>query len=156
MSTTGSILAKRNVSKKVPDPVAHFAHWRFDIPAHHFETLGITYRQFVKNKKPYRAWASMDPPESDFCVGDIFYDRTDPCHFIQVAAEFDAFRLEVHEGRISPSPSIDGYIVTIDDLRHWLESGERKPNLTKVDTGTSKAGLMAWRLKRPESQPAGS
>ena len=148
--------ARRNISKKVQDPKEFFACWKFDIPPHHFATLGVTFRQFVKNKKPYRAWATMDPPENDFCVGDIFYDKADPFHFIQVAAETDAFRLEVHEGRQDPSPSIDGYIVTIAGLRRWLESGERENNLPTVDTGTSKAGLLAWRLRRPEHQPTAS
>lgn len=152
MTATEPIPAKRNVSKKVSDPAAHFASWRFEIPVHHFETLGMTQRQFVKDKKPYRAWATMDPPESDFCIGDIFYDKADPFHFIQAAAEHDAFRLEVHEGKRSPTPSVDGYIVTIADLRQWLESGERKLDLPSVDTGTSKAGLLAWQLKRTEYQ----
>ncbi len=115
---------------------------------HHYETLGVTYKQFVKNKLPYWSWASMNPPECTFRLGDLFYSNEDPAHFLQIAGEWDAFRVEVHEGWAAANSSRQGYAITIEEMMDWLKTGVRSNEWKPLDVGTSKAGLLAWQLRQ--------
>ena len=137
----------REKTKKIPNPGQHFAAWHYRIDKHHHETLGVTLREFMLNKKPYNAWAIQQPPEYQFCQGYTFYADGMPGKFLQIAAELDAFTVEVHEGWPGQMPArVMGFQVAISDLANWLETGDRPPNCTRVDIAASKGGLMAWQL----------
>lgn len=145
----------RTKSVKIPDPTAYFSDWHYRIDKHHFETLGVVLRQFVKDKIPYNSYAAQSPPDYQFFQGYIFYKSADLAHYLQVAAEWDSFRVEVHEGCPDGALSgLFGYVVTLPDFAEWLRTGKRPISHTKVDTASSKGGLLAWRLKEIWQPPA--
>lgn len=139
----------RAKSIKITDPAVYFSEWHYRIDKHHFETLGVVLREFVRNKIPYTSYAAQSPPDYQFFPGYIFYKSADSSHYLQVAAEFDSFRIEVHEGRIHESSAgVFGYVVTLSDFAEWLHTGKRPISHTSVDTASSKGGLLAWRLNK--------
>ena len=137
----------RAKSKKIPNPALHFAGWHYRIDPHHHETLGVTLREFVLNKKPYNAYAIQDPPDYQFSQGYTFYTDGTPKKFLQIAAELDPFTVEVHEGWAGQQPArVMGYAVPIAELAQWLQTGVRPTHCKPVDMAASKGGLMAWQL----------
>lgn len=136
----------RTRSVKINDPGELFAAWAFDIQPHHYFAFGVEHKQFVKNKIPYLAWAKMDPPVYSFEVGDIFYLRGGSREFIQVAADWDAFRLEVHQGSVSSATPRIGYLVQPMELAVWLRTGLKPETCRQLDQSESQAGLLQWQL----------
>ena len=138
--------AIRGRSVKIEDPKAYFADWAFAIEPHHYETLGLGYREFVKDKKPFWSWAVMDPIEYWLEVGYVFFEIQNPAHFLQVVADWDALHIEVHEGVIGVEKARSGFAVTSHGLATWLRTGIRPPNSKELDIASSKAGLLTWHL----------
>jgi hypothetical protein len=137
---------ERTRSVKIDDPTELFATWAFDIQRHQYSAFGVEHKQFVKNKARYLAWAKMDPPVYSFEVGDVFYHRHQSAVFLQVAADWDAFRLEVHQGLISsPAPRV-GFLVQPVELEVWLRTGIRPDTCRQIDISESQAGLLQWQL----------
>lgn len=134
-------------SIKIDDPAAYFTGWHYTIEKHHFETLGVTLRNFVKNKVSYSSYAIDSPPNYQFLQGYIFYNVSDSSRFLQIAAEVDLSRVEVHSGRLhDPENTILGYAVSVRDCATWLRTGELPARHKTVDVATSKGGLLAWQL----------
>ncbi len=136
----------RSKSVKIADPSAFFANWAFSIEPHHYETLGLGYRKFMKEKQEYCSWAAMNPIEYWLNTGDVFYDAKNPRHFLQVVADWDALHIEVHEGLIGAEKGRSAFAVTEDVFSNWLRTGIRPPDLEQLDIPTSKAGLLAWKI----------
>lgn len=145
MTTTTEVRAK---SLKIENPAHRFIDWEFQIDQHHYESLGLTYRQFIKDKKPYFKWAAMEPPEYSFQVGYVFYGAKDNKKFLQVASDWDAFRIEVHAGLVGSEKSRNAYAVTSGELADWLRTGEIPSSAVAVDMPASKSGILAWELSR--------
>lgn len=144
----------RSISKKVADPKAHFSDWYYRIEEHHFETLGVTLREFVKDKVPYTSFAIQSPPDFQFLRGYIFYSSLDPSCFLQIAAETDLFGVEVHIGKTDdPAITTLGYVVSIADCAAWLRTGEIPVANKVIDLASSKAGLLAWQLLDKTTPP---
>ena len=139
-------ISNRSKSIKVADPVAYFSSWAYRIDQHHYETLGLGYRQFMKDKKPTWSWAIMEPVEYRFETGYIFYDGKDPEKYLQIAADWDAFHIEVHEGLANQQKSRRAYAVTTHDLSEWLKSGVKPDSCKQLDMPQSKAGILAWEI----------
>lgn len=137
----------RSKSRQIADPASYFSDWCYKIEKHHYETLGVALRNFVKKKISYSSYAIQSPPNYEFVQGYIFYKASNPSHFFQIGAEFDAFRVEVHCGKVAdPESPVRGYIVSITDCATWLRTGEIPIANKMVDLASSKAGLLAWRL----------
>jgi hypothetical protein len=100
MNETEVAKEARTKSIKIDDPAEEFADWAYAIPEHHYAIFGVRYQQFMKDKVPYFSWAKSVPPPRAFIVGDVFHLRSDESTFIQVAADWDALRLEVHCGLV--------------------------------------------------------
>ena len=146
----------RGRSVKIEDPKAYFADWAFAIEPHHYETLGLGYREFVKDKKPVWSWAVMEPIEYWFEVGYAFFDIGNPAHFLQVAADWDALHIEVHEGFTGIENARAAFAITADSLSTWLRTGVRPPDLTQLDIPSSKAGRLAWQIAKDTEVRDGS
>lgn len=140
------VTVNRGRSIKVEDPKAYFADWAFAIEPHHYETLGLGYREFIKDKKPLWSWAVMDPIEYWFEVGYVFFEIQNPAHFLQVVADWDALHVEVHQGVTGIEQARAGFAVTSHGLAAWLRTGIRPSDLKELDIASSKAGLLAWHL----------
>lgn len=136
----------RTRSVKIDDPGSLFATWAFDIQRHQYSAFGVEHKQFVKNKVPYLAWAKMDPPVYSFEVGDLFYHRNGSRVFLQVAADWDAFRLEVHQGVTSSEAPRVGFLVRPAELEVWLRTGFKPDVCRQIDVSESQAGLLQWQL----------
>ena len=137
----------RSKSKKIADPAAYFADWYYKIDKHHFESLGVTLREFVKNKVPYSSYAIQSPPEYQLLQGYLFYKASNSNSFFQIAAEFDSFKVEVHCGEVGKPESLAlGYAVSITDCAAWLRTGDLPVAHQVIDFASSKAGLLAWQL----------
>jgi len=145
MNTTKTI---RSRSIRIEDPASMFVDWKYRIDKHHYESLGLVYRQFVKDKRPYFAWAQMNPIEYIFETGYLFYENNDSSKFLQVAADWDAFRIEVHAGILTMQKSRQAYAVTAQEFAEWLKTGAIPPEAKLLDFSSSKAGLMAWEIAR--------
>lgn len=139
-------LQVRTRSVKIDDPLELFATWAFDIQRHQYSAFGVEHKQFVKNKVPYLAWAKMEPPVYSFEVGDLFYQRGGSRKFLQVAADWDAFRLEVHQGAVSSEASRVGFLVQPMELAVWLRTGFKPDTCRQLDVSESQAGLLQWQL----------
>lgn len=133
---------------KIVDPAAYFSNWFFRIDPHHYETLGLSYKRFMQNRSPYLSWSKMIPTEFRFQKGHVFYAHNDSSHFLQVAADWDSFKIEVHEGRAVEGNLRDAFAINHDDLAVWLQTGQPGVNPIVLDRSTSKAGLLAWRIKQ--------
>lgn len=138
----------RSRSVRVEDPAVVFINWKYRIDKHHYESLGFVYRQFMKSKKPYYAWARMNPIEYIFETVYIFYEGIDSSKFLQVVADWDAFRIEVHAGGDTMQKSRKAYAVTIHEFAEWLKTGAVPAEAKPLDISSSKAGLMAWEIAR--------
>jgi hypothetical protein len=136
----------RSKSIKIADPKAFFDDWAFRIEPHHYETLGLGFRMFMKEKKASWSWAVMEPVEYWFSTGYVFYDTKNPAHFLQVTADWDATHIEVHEGFIDGKSTRLAFAVTEHALSQWLKSGMRPAGSTQLDIASSKAGLLAWEI----------
>lgn len=136
----------RSKSIKIADPTAFFADWAFRIEPHHYETLGLGFRMFMKEKKASWSWAIMEPIEYWFSTGYVFYDAKNSAHFLQVAADWDATHIEVHEGSMEVKRGRSAFAVTEHAFSHWLKTGVRPTDLKPLDIPTSKAGLLAWEI----------
>lgn len=127
-----------------------FEGWYFEIGTHHYWTLGVELKTFVKKKIRYQCWAYMTPSDYNFCQGYIFYAKADQDHFLQLGAERDLFGIEVFEGHRSRPETgvtgVTGWITTLDGLALWLRTGRRPMPCRAVDFADSKSGLMAWQL----------
>lgn len=134
-------------SEKIIDPTAYFSSWFFRIDSHHFEILGMSYKKFMKNKTPYWAWSKMNPIEYRFQQGYIFYARDDSNHFLQVVADWDSFKIEVHEGRATGDSLRHACAIGADEFADWLKTGRQPLQSLKLDTANSKAGILAWHIK---------
>lgn len=134
-------------STKISDPNEYFAKWHFRIDAHHYWTLGVELKTFVKTKVRYKSWAYMTPGYYNFLQGHIFYSQSDCTHFLQVGAEQGLFGIEVFEGHRNRShEGLLGWITTCDDLAKWLQTGCRPLESKELDLSLSKSGLMAWQM----------
>lgn len=142
-----AIKAIRSRSTRIEDPASIFINWKYRIDKHHYESLGLVYRQFMKDKRPYFAWAQMNPTEYIFGTGYIFYEYNDSSRFLQVAADWDAFRIEVHAGIMTLQKS-RAYAVTTQEFAEWLQTGAIPSEAKPLDFASSKAGLMAWEIAR--------
>lgn len=141
----------RAKSIKISDPQSYFSKWHYRIEKHHYETLGVAMRDFVKEKTPFTCYALQAPPDFQFCQGYVFHEATQPGSYLQVAAELDPFTIEVHHGWQIQQPSrVAGYAVGTADFADWLRTGERPTLFTRLDVSSSKGGLMAWSLATPE------
>lgn len=140
------VTENRSRSVKIEDPQAYFANWVFSIEPHHYETLGLGFREFIKDKKPSWSWAVMEPPQYCFEIGYVFYDAQNSAHFLQVAADWDALHLEVHEGLKGVERGRFAFAVTELGLSVWLRTGVRPTGLVQLDIPSSKAGLLAWEI----------
>lgn len=146
------VTSTRSKSVKIEDPVTYFAGWAFRIDAHHYETLGLGYRQFMKDKRPTWSWAVMEPIEYCFEVGYIFHNVENPKRYLQIAADWDAFHIEVHEGFSNLEKSRKAFAVRTQELAEWLKTGIRPRNVKSLDIPSSKAGLLAWQISNePDS-----
>lgn len=125
-----------------------FIDWIYRIDKHHYESLGLVYRQFMKDKRPYFAWAQMNPIEYIFETGYIFHENNDSSKFLQVVADWDAFRIEVHVGYTAIKNSRKAYTVTAQEFAEWLKTGALPAEAKPLDFASSKAGLMAWEIAR--------
>lgn len=141
-------MATENRAKvvKIQDPKAFFAEWNFGIKPHHYEPLGLGFKEFIKDKKPSWSWAMMEPVEYWFEVGYVFCHTQNAAHFLQVAARWDALHFEVHEGFVGVERGRSAFAVTERDLSIWLRTGVRPPGMRRLDFPSSKAGLMAWQI----------
>lgn len=139
----------RATSDKIADPVEHFSTWYFSIPSHFFEILGVTHRQFVKNKIPYYSWATTNPPVYQFESGYIFYAKHSNAEYLQIASDWDAFKIEVHHKTLTTH--YIAYALSENDLRLWLETGTVPASAIQLDPSQSKSGLLSWRLRHTES-----
>jgi hypothetical protein len=144
----------RTKSIKVGDPAAEFAEWAYAIPEHHYATFGVRYQQFMKNKVPYFSWAKAVPPPLTFIVGDVFYLRRDECNFIQVAADWDAFRLEVHCGLVGINVPRKAFLALPSELSDWLKGGVKPESCRQIDFSESQAGLLQWQLLEKTNPPS--
>ena len=154
-----SIKSNRSQSVRIEDPVSVFIEWKYRIDKHHYESLGLVYRQFMKDKRPYYSWVQMDPIEYVFKREYIFYEDGDFSNFLQVAADWDAFRIEVHVGSMKIQKKRQAYVVTINDFADWLKTGIIPIGAKSLDTGTSKSGFLAWEIESSSirsSVPQGS
>lgn len=138
--------SNRPRSIQIADPASLFVNWKYRIDKHHYESLGLTYRQFIKNKKPYYAWVQMSPIEYVFKRGYIFYQDGDSSIFLQVAADWDAFRIEVHSGTVKNQKIRHAYAVAINDFADWLKTGIVPADAKLLNTALSKAGFLAWEI----------
>lgn len=144
----------RTKSIKIDDPAAEFADWAYAIPEHHYATFGVRYQQFMKNKTPYFSWAKIVPPPLPFIVGDVFYLRRDESNFIQVAADWDALRLEVHCGLVGTNTPRKAFLALPIELSDWLRSGVKPETCRQIDFSESQAGLLQWQLLEKTSPPS--
>lgn len=144
----------RTKSIKIDDPAAEFADWAYAIPAHHYATFGVRYQQFMKNKVPYFSWAKVVPPPLPFIVGDVFYLRRDESNFIQVAADWDALRLEVHSGFVGTNIPRKAFLALPSELSDWLRSGVKPETCRQIDFSESQAGLLQWQLLKKTNPPS--
>ncbi|MDQ0571067.1 hypothetical protein QFZ42_002901 [Variovorax paradoxus] len=141
---------KRSRSQQIPDPTALFVGWSYRIERHHWGTLGVTMRTFVKQKKPYTAWALDTPPIYGFEQGYIFYSA-DGTRYLQIAS-VNSEDFEVHTGLGGDDRR--GYKVSEEELVKWLEFGESPPEDRRLFKGEGKAGAMAWLIASPgQDQP---
>lgn len=146
MNETESTTELRAKSIKIDDPASEFSDWEYDIPEHHYATFGVRYQQFMKNKIPYFSWAKAVPPPLSFMVGDVFHLRRDESNFIQVAADWDAFRLEVHCGLVGFNAPRNAFLALPVELSDWLKSGVKPEGCRQLDFSESQAGLLQWQL----------
>jgi hypothetical protein len=143
-------ISKKAKSTKIDDPMLYFSQWHFVIEPHHYWTLGLELKTFVVKKVRYQSWAYMTPPDYNFCQGYVFYDRTEPAHFLQVGIEQDLFGIEVFEGHLhAPETTTSGWLTTQSDLATWLQTGVLPVAARGFDLAESKSGLMAWQLVKP-------
>lgn len=141
---------KRSKSLQIPDPAALFVGWSYLIERHHWGTLGVTMRTFMKQKKPYTAWALDTPPIYGFEQGYIFYSA-DGTRYLQIAS-VNSEDFEVHTGLGGDDRR--GYKVSEEELLKWLEFGESPPEDRRLFKGEGKAGAMAWLIASPgQGQP---
>lgn len=138
----------RSRSIRIEDPATLFINWKYRIDKHHYESLGLVYRQFMRDRKPYFSWAHMNPIEYIFETGYIFYEDNDSSKFLQVVADWDAFRIEVHVGYMTMKKSRQAYAVTTQEFAEWLQTGAIPSEAKPLDFASSKAGLMAWEIAR--------
>lgn len=158
----------RKRSVKIASPEEHFSGWAFDIGRHHWEVLGVTYRQFMKDRKPYMSWAVDTPPRHDFLEGTVFYRGAE---YLQVVFSGKDGFVEVHAGTLGQSAHVPllivdkapdlasafpqpraGWLLRGADLAEWLESGERPLSATAVDLGSSSClGVMRYSLPKPSA-----
>lgn len=138
--------SKRSSAKKISDPKAHFSSWDYSIEAHHYESLGVNYRQFMKDKKPFWSWAVTDTEEPQIEVGSTFYLRCQPREFLQVVSDWDAFHIEVHLGYVGIDKCRRAFAMTPKQLIELLKTGRLSSNVKSLDLASSKAGLLAWQI----------
>ncbi|MDP9928435.1 hypothetical protein [Variovorax paradoxus] len=149
--TTANPTKKRSRSQQIPDPAALFVEWSYPIERHHWGTLGVTMRTFVKQKKPYTAWAVDTPPIYNFEQGYIFYS-IDGTRYLQIAS-VNSEDFEVHTGLGGDDRR--GYRINEEELVKWLKFGEAPPEDRRLFKGEGKAGAMAWLVLSPDQdQPA--
>lgn len=144
----------RTKSIKIDNPAAEFADWAYAIPEHHYATFGVRYQQFMKNKVPYFSWAKTVPPPLPFIVGDVFHLRRDESNFIQVAADWDALRLEVHCGLVGINVPRKAFVALPSELSDWLKSGVKPESCRQLDFSESQAGLLQWQLLEKTNPPS--
>lgn len=166
-------------STKIGEVRTHFAEWAYTIGTHHWELMGVRYRQYIRRvpakvtadvalpagapqppvaAKPvmvdetYMSWAVDRPPQFDFLEGTVFYKGDS---FLQVAySPGDGF-IEVHEGRVGSSAPRAGWLVQELALSLWLETGERPSMAIPVDASTSSCdGVLRMYLAQPEATDA--
>lgn len=152
-SLHGTNPSQRRKSKRVNDPFDFFSSWSYNIGRHHFKYLGMEFRDFVVNKKTQSSWAIWWPLSAEIPEGTLFYQKHDGSKFLQVLADWDAFRVEVHEGDVSIPNSIYGWAIKHAQLTEWLSSGLRPFDAIPVDLSNSKSGIIAWQLNRPLNHP---
>lgn len=136
----------RTRAVKIEDPAREFAEWTFDIQRHHYSVFGVEHKQFFKNKVPYLSWAKMEPPVYSFEVGDVFYLRSDSRVFLQVAADWDAVRLEIHRGGVGLDVPRVAYLAQPTELTTWLRTGLKPDSCRQIDISESQAGMLQWQL----------
>lgn len=151
-NTNESTAQKRAKSEKIDEPSHIFEGWFFKIEPFHWEIFGISKREFVKNKKPYLAWAIDRPETLTVFPGYIFYERTGPQKYVQIAACWQeggtkTQLVEAHQGEWGNALPRRAIVTTTDALRLWLQTGVPPASAYTVDKANSKAGLMAWQLK---------
>ena len=140
----------RRRSEKLPDPETLFAHWAYRIEPHHWVTLGVTKRTFVKNKKAYMAWARDVPSTYAFDQGYIFYSAGKDRYLQVVSVNSDHF--EVHTGFMTPGHERHGYKVDEEELLDWLKAGRTPLETSRLFKGEGKAGAFAWMIVGPETR----
>lgn len=143
----------RAKSVKIDDPSAEFARWAYSVLEHHYATFGVRYQEFKRNKIPYFSWAKTEPPLLSFIVGDVFYLRHADSKFLQVAADWDALRLEVHSGIVSSNVPREAFLARPHELAEWLMSGERPSSCRQLDVSESQADLLQWQLMGKKEPP---
>lgn len=146
MNDTEIAKEARAKSIKIDDPAEEFADWAYAIPEHHYAIFGVRYQQFMKDKVPYFSWAKSVPPPLAFIVGDVFHLRSDESTFIQVAADWDALRLEVHCGLVGINIPRKAFLALPHELSDWLKSGLKPESCRQLDFSESQAGLLQWQL----------
>ncbi|MFV0679244.1 hypothetical protein [Ottowia sp.] len=154
---------KRARSQKIANPATFFAHWAFAIERQHWELLGLSYRQFVLDLKPYYSWATFTPARLNFDEGTVFR-RGDT--FLQVVFSSGDGMVEVHEGRVgqdaeTPVHIVDGkadlstafgvrrngWLMREAGLARWLETGVRPADAVPLHMGNSScSGLLRMAL----------
>ncbi|TWD86375.1 hypothetical protein FB547_104319 [Variovorax beijingensis] len=144
--TPESSTKKRSRSQQIPDPAALFVGWSYRIERHHWGTLGVTMRTFVKQKKPYTAWALDTPPAYGFEQGYIFYSA-DGTRYLQIAS-VNSEDFEVHTGLGGDDRR--GYKISEAELVKWLEFGCSPSEDRRLYKGEGKAGAMAWLVVSPD------
>lgn len=141
----------RGKSKKIDEPAKYFDHWFFDIQPYHWEIFGVSKREFVKDKKPYLAWAIDVPETTTVFAGYIFYKKHHPEVFAQVVATWldkttKEPMVEVHTGQTCEPAERRGLVLSSHELRQWLETGKAPISREIVDLANSRGGLFAWGL----------
>ena len=137
----------RAKSIRIADPAAHFSGWHFAIEPHHYWTLGVELKTFVRKKVPYKSYAFMVPADYNFVQGCVFYAKNQPAHFLQVGVEQGLFEIEIFDGWLSgPQTGATGWLTKLDGLAEWLLTGVRPEKCQPLDIAQSKSGLMAWQI----------
>lgn len=143
----------RGKSKKIDDPEKYFENWFFDIQPYHWGIFGVSKREFVKDKKPYLAWAIDTPETTTVFAGYIFYKKHHPEMFAQVVATWldkttKEPMVEVHAGQTCAPAERNGLVLSSHDLRQWLKTGKTPISRETVDLANSRGGRFAWELTR--------
>lgn len=135
---------------KIESPKAHFSHWAFAISECHYGALGVVLREYGGKKiAKHTCYTITTPPSYDFHEGDVFHkDKFCSGQFVQVAAIISPDIIEAHCGVVGVQGSRIGYIIGTSDLGSWLETGVAPPESCAIGQGSSRAGLLAWELKR--------